>query len=371
VGYAGSFNLGGPDGLYLIAAETRDGEINGYFLHNGTISPPQNIALPAAQGSVGLKALAFRTNTGEIAVLDEQPYPTTLLHLAPALGTSFSTTQLGVDTWARPDCGAPGTLPGELLLGSQYGYSDLILNRFAAGDPQGSYQLTLKDVALPRMAYNPVLNRTLLAYATGGGKSIGTRSWDGAGWSPLQSIYAGSSDIVDLVLRVRPDGEWGIAWDDLACNVMLAETQAGVWQPPVTLSTAVLDQGFGSVGFEYASNGDAGLSVERQGAAPGLYFGTKPAGSPTASWALVTASDGHSLSSMNVQFRFGTDPVVLYYDVRTGMAMGSYSGGWSAYNLPFYLKGNPVATLIDAAATIEVFGKDNSTGQSAVGLVYP
>jgi hypothetical protein len=38
-------------------------------------------------------------------------------------------------------------------------------------------------------------------------------------------------------------------------------------------------------------------------------------------------------------------------------------------SLPFYIKGTPLVSVMDAAGTLAVVGKDNSTGQSAVCIL--
>jgi hypothetical protein len=168
-----------------------------------------------------------------------------------------------------------------------------------------------------------------------------------------------------MVLKVRPDGQWGVAWDDLSNNVRMAETSSGAWQAPNTLSTSSLNFGVGSLGMEYASNGDAGLAVERDSGTTGLYFGLKPLGSGTATWELAQATQGFDVASINVHFLFGTAPTILYN--KGGVTLAQKNGGtWTASGLAFYISGSPLVSVMDSAGTLAIAGKDNLTGKSAV-----
>jgi hypothetical protein len=369
-GYGGWLNLGGNDGVYTAVSEARDGEVIGYLLSGATVVQQDTISAPVGGATIGNRSLAFLTNDGGFAVLNRQDNPTALLHLAPSISGTFTHSLLGADTWAYPDCAASGTVPGELLLGSLYNSTDLLLYRFPAGAATGTYMTKLGGVEIARMQYNPVTNQTLLVYSQNSSTSLEARLWDGAAWSGATVLHSGANLIADVMVRARPDGEWGVAWDDSGSNVRMAETSAGAWQPAVTLANATLHFGVGSVALEYNANGDAGLAVERNTGAPGVFFGSKPLGSTTATWDHVIDTSGFNVSSLNVHFTLGVTPVIVYYDNDLGIQFAQQSGAdWSVASLPFYIKGTPLVSVMDAAGTLAVVGKDNSTGQSAVCIL--
>jgi hypothetical protein len=366
-GFGGWYRSGANDGIYTVTSEVRDGEVTGYLLNGSSIVQQETIAQPGSGTPLGSKSLAFITNGGGLAVLNRQENPTALLHTAPSVGGAFTTSQLGIDTWAFPDCAASGTVPGDYLLGSFYRETNLVLYYFPPGAVTGTYLDTYADANAARLQYNPVTNQTMLVYTQNGGTTLVSRLWDGLTLSGPSVINTGGK-INEIVLRARPDGEWGVAWDDINSNVLLAETAGGAWQPANTLSTDVLHLAYGSIGLEYASNGDAALAVERGDPnTGGLYFGLKPSGGTAATWTLAAASPGFSFSSINVHFRSGTDPVIVCYDNTLGVQYAQFeAGSWNISNLPFYIKGNPLVSVMDASGTLAVAGKDNASGKSAV-----
>jgi hypothetical protein len=372
VGSAGAgngnwFTSGGNTGVYIIANEPRDGEVTGRLIENDTIHRTDTVELPLQGLPTGDHSIAFITKTNGFEVLNHQNVPTAFRHSATVTGGPFISSELGLDTWADPKAGASGTTDGEIILGSIYDPSVLVINRFNAGNPVGDYLASYTDTTVVSMAYNPTQNLTGIAYSQNGTKNVVFRTWNGTTLSSAATVYSGATTILDMVLKARPDGQWGIAWDDTASNVRMAETTGGTWQPVNTLSTTTLNFAVGSLGMEYASNGDAGIAVERAAGTSGLYFGLKASGSSTATWTLVQASTGFDLKSMNVHFMFGNVPTIIFYNNNAGIQMAQTNGGpWTVANLAFYISGSPLVSVIDSIGTLAVAGKDNATGKAAV-----
>jgi hypothetical protein len=369
-GFGGWYQSGGTDGVYSATSEVRDGEVTGYLFNGATVARTDQIATPVDGANIGANSQAFIANDGSFVVLNKQQNPTALMHVAPSVGAQFANPELlGIDTYANPDCAASGTTPGDMLLGAFYNTggvtNDLTLFHFAPGDQTGTYTATYTAVGLAKLVYNPTANQTMVAYTQNGSKTLLARTWNGTTWSSAATVYTSTGKIIDMVLKVRPDGQWGIAWDDENSNVRMAETSSGAWQAPNTLSTTGLNFGVGSLGMEYASNGDAGLAVERLSGTTGLYFGLKPLGSGTATWEVAQATQGFEVSSINVHFLFGTTPTILYN--KGGVTLAQKNGGtWTASGLAFYISGSPLVSVMDSAGTLAIAGKDNLTGQSAV-----
>jgi hypothetical protein len=314
----GSWFSSGGDGLYLLGSEPRDGEVTGRFIVNGALTRTDLVAAPLEGLPTGDRSIAFITNTGGFEVLNRQNVPTAFRHSAASVGGTFTNSQLGLDTWAIPQAGASGTTAGEIILGSTYDPAVLVLSRFSAGNNVGDQLATFPDAAVYSICYNPALNRTGVAYTQNGGKDVLFRSWNGTVLSSAATVYTGTDALVEMVLKARPDGEWGVAWDDSASNVRLAETSSGTWQAPGTLSAQAVNFAVGSIGLGYAANNDAGIAVERSTGTTGLYFGLKPAGSGTATWELVSPSQGFNMKSISVNFMFGTTATLVYNDNTLG-----------------------------------------------------
>jgi hypothetical protein len=366
-GFGSWYHGSGSDGLYVIANEPRDGEITGRLMVNGSVAQTDQVAEPIQSLPTGDKSVAFITPAGGLEVLNQQNVPIAYRHSAPTVGGQFTNSQLGLDCWATPRAAASGPAAGEILVSSAYAGSTLVINDFPSGSSTGTALGSFVDSAdvICSMAYNATANLTGIAYSGGGGQNVLFRSWNGTTLSSATTVYTGSATLINMVLKVRPDGQWGVAWDDLSNNVRMAETSSGAWQAPNTLSTSSLNFGVGSLGMEYASNGDAGLAVERDSGTTGLYFGLKPLGSGTATWELAQATQGFDVASINVHFLFGTAPTILYN--KGGVTLAQKNGGtWTASGLAFYISGSPLVSVMDSAGTLAIAGKDNLTGKSAV-----
>ena len=49
--------------------------------------------------------------------------------------------------------------------------------------------------------------------------------------------------------------------------------------------------------------------------------------------------------------------------------MASFNGTWTVTNLAFFVSGAPLVSLIDAAGTVAIAGKDISTGKSCICFI--
>jgi hypothetical protein len=371
---------GGVDGVYAAFNKENDGTVAGNLVQGSTPLRQDTLGLPQNGGTVIPHALAYTTPQNGLTVLAAQEQPTLLVSSAAEFATPPMFTELGQEAWAYPDCGAADTVPGEILLGSLYnrpdnGESDLILNRFPPGHAAWEHVGTISHVCQGCMAYNPKANQTMLLCVSEDRLTLQARLWNGTNWDPPQTVYAGTAQINEAVVRTRPDGEWGALWDAFDNTLRLAQTASGAWQAPLTVSTAPIVFPEGSLDLQFNPNGDAGMAVERQGGSAGIYYGYLPQGGSSATWQLAGVSKAESASfvnSLEVHWLPSASTPLVTYNVNalltgSGLCALSKSGGtWGTTFLPFYLTGFPLGTAQDAAGTIAFAGRDNSSGQGTV-----
>jgi hypothetical protein len=378
-GGGGWISRNSQDGVFVVADEQRDGQITGSFITGATLAEQETIAAPLAGGHVFTHSLALGTQDGGLTILAAQERPTALIASAASYGGNFDFTEFGSDTWASPDCASIDSVPGEILLGSLYvspatSQTDLILNRFAPGNSTGTHVGTVQGVKQAWMDFNPKVGQPMLVCLLADGLTLNARLWNGAAWGSPATIFTAPDPINEAVLRARPDGEWGLAWNEFDSTLRLTETTGGAWAAPSIISTAQLHLRPGSVDLQYSPNSDAGLAVERMDAEDGVYFGYKPAGDPTVTWELTSGTKGLDSDSLEVHWlpewgavvTYNVDPLISGGGLRLATRLGLT---WNTTSLPFYLRGAPLSSATSPDGTMAWAGQDISTGQGTVAFL--
>jgi hypothetical protein len=380
-GFGGWVHLDGQDGMYFATTESRIGRSTGYFIQGASIIKQETLAEPLTGSNFFTRALAFSSPQDDLTIITAEEAPVSLVTHFNKFDGTFTQQEIGGETWAHPDCAAPDSVPGEILLGSLYvthpGDSDLILSRFAPGDTQGEHTLTVKGQSQACMFYNPKSQQTMLvSLDSATHKVITARAWDQASgsWSAPSTLFNAPTAVFEVIVRPRPDGEWGAAWDEADGHLRLAETVGGVWQAPVVQSSAPLDYPEGSFDLAYSPAGDAGFVAERQAPQAGIWYGHKAPSSSVANWELASTSKGVNSSQLNsFEMHWLPEGPVITYNVNALLFGGGslrvttkQGDNWNTTGVEFYMTAFPLGFAQNSLGMLAFAGQDNSTGEGTV-----
>jgi len=362
-------------GVYTTCNESRDGECIGRFMANGVTESSRAVFQPQGAADITDKHQSVLMTDGTLLCLSGQQFATARGSYAAFLGQSLTYQNVGDNFWCVPDAACPMSYAGDYLVGGYTPGGQLVTNWFLTDQPEDYQVGVFPGTALAYLAYNAFSGNNLLCYATNNAKNVVVRAWDGLGWADPITVYSGTQQIEQLKVVGKPDFEWGIAVLDVTDKLQLIESDVGVWQPAVELSSAAVNSAAG-IGLDYSIAGDLCVAVERTGAVAGLYLGVWPAGG-SMTWARIVTTAGNEATSIYAFYHL-TEPLVLYYQIEVPMAnsrlqvVEKLASVWTVTELDGEIHGAPVSMSRNTGGDILITGYSTafSSNRAVVGILY-
>jgi hypothetical protein len=362
-------------GVYTTCNETRDGECTGRFLVEGATESTTAVFQPQGAADITGKHQSVLMTDGTMLSLSGQQFATARGSYATFLGQPLTYQNVGDNFWCVPDAACPMAYAGDYLVGGYTPDGLLVTNWFLTDQPEDYQVGVYADTALAYLAYNTASGNNLLCYTLNNSQNVVVRNWEGLGWSDPITVYSGTQQIEQLVAVGRPDFEWGLAFLDSADKLQLVESDMGVWQSAVELSSFTAN-GPAGVGLDYSNNGDLCVALERTGPEPGVWLGIWPSGGSLA-WERIVTTTGSDATSIHAFYHLSS-PLVLYYQIEVPLAdsriqvVEKLGGIWTATELAEELHGTPVAMARNSGGDIVITGYSTAFAphRAAVGIFY-
>jgi hypothetical protein len=359
-GDGGQFSSPDGEGVYYAVHEERDGEILGHFMNQGTELAGETLYQPTGISPVLGQSSPVIFPDGSLKVLFQQPYPTALTADATGLDQNFTTDFCGVNNYLIPTSACATGNGGEFITATVSLGSDLVVNRFD-GSTTGDEMFVTTGVRVAQARRNLTSDIVLIAYTQSGETELYSREWDGAAWGLPLLVATTAQPIVDIRLAARPDGGFGLAFEELDSKLSLAEKSGALWGPPAQISSEQLND-LSGIGLSYGPDGACACAVERfSGADKGVWLGQRASGAPGFIWQKVEATNGHQARSVNTLY--GVNGALVFYynavwpDEGFGLrVLEKYGANWTGVLFDFPLYDVPIGSAVDPAGNIVMSG---------------
>lgn len=360
-GQGGALADGPQSGVYFAVYEERDGQITGYFADHGSFLRKETIYNPSGTSPVLGYSYPVIFPDGSLSVFCQQPYPTAIRAHAEALDQPFVKDTCGDDNYVIPSAACATGVADGFIIASQSDLGDIVVTHFASDAVTGEEKLVLADATSPVIQRSPYTGEVMLACAAGfNSEDIKCVRWDGSAWSAPELVYDGSVTVMQLTLRPRPDGGWGIGFGLDSDQLWLIENAGSGWGIPEQLSNQLLNDYCG-VGLGYSADGDCAVAVER-GNPQKLWLGERAAGDSAFTWSLLNDSTNGFVRETALFYEGGARPVVFYYlHKQFSSESGIYvyeniDGEWNLAQFDFIYYETPMGTAVDPEGNIVVSG---------------
>lgn len=358
-GSGGQMSLPSGDGVYFAAYEERDGEIIGRLLDQGDEKFKETLYEPSGITPVLAQSSPVIFPDGSLKVLFQQPYPTALAAEAPALNQGFTTAFIGVDNYLIPSSACATGNAGEYITASVSLGNDLVINRFD-GSATGEEMFVVTGVRVAQLLRNLSSNTVLLVYTQNSEAELYSREWNGSSWDAPLLATTTAEPVVDIKLAARPDGGFGLAFEQEDSTLSLAEKLGSLWSPAEEISTQQLND-IAGIGLSYSEAGDCACAVERFSVSPGVWIGERPFGGTSFAWEKAETTSGHQARSVNTLY--GVNGAVVFYynavwpDDGFGLrVLEKFGADWTGVLFDFPLYNVPIGSAVDPNGNIVMSG---------------
>jgi hypothetical protein len=359
-GRGGALSEGANEGVYFAVSEDRDGEIIGYHASGGSFLRKEAIYTPSGTSAVLGYSYPVVFPDDSFSVFCQQPFPTAIRASAADLRDDPLIDTCGDDCYVIPAAACATGDGGEFLIASPSAWGDIVVTRFDAGEVTGDDSLIVVEAQQPVLCRSPYSGKVMLAYLRDGSEDIWIREWDGSTWSAESLVYDGAVIVMQMTLRARADGGWGLGFGLDNDECWLVESVGAGWGIPTLLSSQLLND-YSGVALDYNPDGDCAVALER-GVPQCLWLGKRGAGETEFTWELLNDATNGYVRETALFYEGGVEPVVFYYlhkqfSEETGVYVyENIDGQWSLAQFDFVYFETPLGTAVDSAGNIVVSG---------------